>query len=287
MSKPDGVIIGDDTPENYKQEPEETQAQAPETKETESPAEEQQDTKTEAEKVYAGKYKSPEDLEKAYSELEGKLGEQGNKLGQYEQEKSVLLNQIEQMQAQNNSAPASEQAQAEDLNARLQEISNAVEEGDISIADGLMQTAQITSQMAQENTLQSMARQQQEQVVTDSKSKFAQENADFFALQQSGELENIKSQYPGFHDDVSAYYAKKAMDTQAAMEAAVEAARQEAFEAGKAEMAKVADGDKNTRKVLQTPGDKAKNIGQKPPGAYTQTDMRSSGLAALQAARGG
>jgi len=32
------------------------------------------------EKVYAGKYKSPEDLERAYSELETKLGEQGTQI---------------------------------------------------------------------------------------------------------------------------------------------------------------------------------------------------------------
>jgi len=286
MSKPDGVIIGDDTPENHKPEPEETKTNTPDQGEEKAP-EKSQEADTKEDRIYAGKYKSTEDLEKAYSELEGKLGEQGNRLGQYEQEKSILLNQLQQMQIQNSNAEPEDQEQAEDLNAKLQEISNAVEEGDLSIAEGMMQTAQISSQMAQANTMQTMAQQQKQQVLQNSKSAFANENPDFFDLQQSGALEEVKAQYPGFHDDVSAFYAKKAMDTQAAMEAAVEAARNEGFEAGKAEMAKVADGDKNTRKVLQTPGEKAKDIGNKPPGNYTQTDLRSSGLAALQRARGG
>ena len=86
---------------------------------------------------------------------------------------------------------------------------------------------------------------------------------------------------------MSAYYAKKAADTQSSLEAAVEAARAEGFEAGKAEMAKIADGDKNTRKVLQTPGETAKDIGGKSPGSYTRSELQQSGLAALKAARGG
>lgn len=36
----------------------------------------------EGDKLYAGKYKSPEDLESAYSALESKLGEMGNELGE-------------------------------------------------------------------------------------------------------------------------------------------------------------------------------------------------------------
>ena len=47
---------------------------AAESQETEEP--------TEAEKLFAGKYKSVEDLERAYQEAASKLGEQGNELGE-------------------------------------------------------------------------------------------------------------------------------------------------------------------------------------------------------------
>lgn len=279
----DGVIVGDDTPDNHKEDP----VEEPRAEESEEQPEEEPKAETKEEKLLAGKFKTAEDLEKSYSELEKKMGEQGNKLGEYEKEKSVLMRQLEQMQEKTREAAPEDTGKAEDLNAKLQEISRAVEEGEISISEGMVQTASITSQMAQENTLKSVEERAQQETLATSQAKFAEENADFFETQQSGELEAIKQQYPGFHDDVSAYFAKKAMDSQSALESAVEAARNEGFEAGKAEMAKLADGDKNTRKVLQTPGGTAKSIGKKEPGNYSKTELRSSGLEALKRARGG
>lgn len=268
------VIVGDDMPkeEAVEEEPVETEPE---------PEEEPKE-----EKVYAGKFKNPEDLEKSYTELEKKLGEQGSKLGETEKEKNILLAQMEQLQSQNKQVAPENQDEAEDLNAQLQDITNKIEEGDLSIAEGMMQTAKITAQMAQMATVNDIQQQQQKQTVESSKKTFADQNPDFFDLQQSGELEAIKNELPGFHDDVSAYYAKKAMDTQTAMEQAIEAAKKEGFEQGKAEMAKLADGDKNTSKVLQSGGKTAQEIGRK-KGPLKQTEMRQSGLAALERARGG
>ena len=192
------------------------------------------------------------------------------------------------LEQQKSGTDTPEEAQEkEDLAAKMEEIAQQVEDGDLSIADGIMQTSQITQQIATENTLKSMDERQQQQAAQASQARFAEENEDFFDLRDSGELDKVKSDLPGFHDDISAYYAHKAQAAQASLEAAVEAARAEGFEAGKVEMAKVADGDKNTRKVLQKPGESAKDIGAKPSGSYTQSEMRQSGLAALKAARGG
>ncbi|WP_289020399.1 hypothetical protein [Desulfobacter postgatei] len=283
MSKPDGVIIGDDTPENYKQESAdkgatETAGKASQEGEKEEPAKE--------ERLYAGKFKTPEDMEKSYAELEAKQGQIGNEVGTLRKERETLLSLLEKQQ-QAPDATKEEKQEAEDLTAKLQEISQKVEDGDLTIAEGMLQTSQITQQIATKNTLASMESMQQQKALEGSRAKFAEDNPDFFEMLQSGALKEVKDQLPVFHDDISAFYAKKAFDAQSNLAAAVDAARKEGFEAGKAEMAKIADGDSNTRKVLQKPGETAKNIGTKKTGSYSQNEMRQSGLAALQAVRGG
>ena len=266
------VLVGD-------QAPEEKEVKEPETKEPET----KDEPKEPETKVYAGKFKSPEELEASYSELQKKLGEQGNRLGETEKERSMLLSHLEQMKAQ---APAEQQEEGPDLNAQLAAIAEQVESGDLSIGEGMMQSAAISAQIAQAKTTEGIQQQQQQAVSANSQKTFAETYPDFFDMQKSGALEEIKSQRPGFHDDVSAYFEKKAMDTQAATAAAIEAAKAEAFEAGKAEMAKLAGGDKNTSKVLATPGNNGQNIGRK-SGPISKNDLRQSGLAALQRARGG
>lgn len=264
------VIVGDDMPREEDLIEEEPAAEP----EPEEP------------KVYAGKFKSPEDLEKSYAELEKKLGEQGNRLGETEKERSILLGQIEQLQSQTKQAAPEHRDEAADLNAQLRAITSQVEDGDLSIAEGMMQTAAITAQMAQMATVNDIQQRQRQESVERSKQTFAQQNPDFFDIQKSGQLEAIKQELPGFHDDVSAYYAKRSMDAQAATAAAVEAARKEGFEQGRAEMAKLADGDRNTSKVLQSGGKTAQEIGRK-KGPLKQTEMRQSGLSALERVRAG
>lgn len=279
MSEKEGVIVGDDTPENHRP-AEEQQAEDKTTNEQAKEAE----TKEEA-KLYAGKFKSPEDLEKSYSELERMKGEQGSEIGNLRKEKEFLMSQIQQMQTQNKQAPAEDTDKAADIQAQLAEISQLVEDGEMTIGEGMVKSAQISAQMAQENALQGVQAMQQQQALDNSKQSFAEQNPDFFELQQSGALEEVKNSLPGFHDDVSAYYAKKATDTQTAMEAAVAAAKAEGMELGKAEGMKLATGDKNTQKVLQKPGGNAESISRK-KGSYTRSELQQSGLDALQRARG-
>src|SRR4051812_18493311 len=66
----------------------------------ETPAETPAETE---QRLLAGKYKSPEDLERAYQEAERRLGEQGNELGQYraylEQMQAAQQQQAQQAQA--------------------------------------------------------------------------------------------------------------------------------------------------------------------------------------------
>lgn len=276
MSKEDGVIVGDDMPKEHPTE--EPKAEDPK-------AQDQPKEEPKKEKLYAGKFKSPDDLEKSYSELEKMQGEQGNELGSLRKEKEFLMNQLEQMQAQAQKAAPANVDKAADIQAQLAEISKQVEEGDLSIGEGMIRSAQISAQMAQDNTMQSVQAMQQQQVIDASKRSFAEQNPDFFEMQRSGALEDVKNSLPGFHDDVSAYYAKKAADSQSAFEAAVAAAKAEGIELGKAEGMKLATGDKNTQKVLQKPGGNAESISRK-PGSYTRSELQQSGLDTLKRVRG-
>lgn len=49
-------------------------------------------------RLWAGKYQSPEELERSYQELQRKLGEQGQQLGQMQQQYQQLIAYLQQMQ---------------------------------------------------------------------------------------------------------------------------------------------------------------------------------------------
>src|SRR5690606_9644953 len=49
-------------------------------------------------KLWAGKYQTPEDLERSYQELQRKLGEQGQQLGMMQQQYQQLLSYLQQLQ---------------------------------------------------------------------------------------------------------------------------------------------------------------------------------------------
>lgn len=270
----DNILIGDQAPaEQPLPVPEEIVAP------TEKPLPNEEPT------LLAGKFKDVADLEKSYAELQTKLGDQGNRLGRAEEERSTLLKQIDSLQAKSQEAPA-DKGQADDLGQQLNTIAEQVENGDLTIGEGMKKTALISAQIAQNEAVRGIHEEQSQATVAKSKELFAKDNPDFFDMQKSGDLDAIKEQLPGFHDDISAYYALKANTIQASFEAAVEAARAEGIATGKAEMAKIAGGDKNTQKVLQGGGKSAEEIGRK-QGPMKQSEMRESGLAALQKARGG
>jgi len=230
-----------------------------------------------APKLYAGKYKTPEEMEAAYTGLESKMGEQGNELGTLRKDKDFLMSQIEQAKSETATVPD----QAVNLEQQLTDIQTQVEEGDLSIGEGLVKTAKISSQMASETAVRSVQDRQTQDLVDNSRKAFADSHPDFFEMQQSGALEEVKATAPGLHDDYSAYWELKA--TLAAGN--LETVRLEGVEAGKAEMKKVAAGDERTGKVLQGSGEQAKNIGKsKTPLSGRQ--LQESGLAALKKSRG-
>jgi len=268
----DRVLVGDDMP-----------AEAPVEEEVqEAPVEEEaQEAPVEEAALLGGKFKSVADLEKSYSEPSSKLGEQGNRLGKAEEERSLLLRQLDSLQAQSQVAPKDED-KAAGFEEQLGQIAQQVEDGDLSIGEGMHQTAKVSALIAQNETVKGIRQEQEQSAFNQSKQNFADANPDFFEMQQAGVLEAAKGKLPGFHDDVSAFYALKAEQALSS----VEAARAEGVALGKAEMAKIAGGDSNTQKVLQGGGNSAEKIGRK-QGPMKQNEIRESGLAALQRARGG
>jgi len=226
------------------------------------------------EKLLAGKFKTPEEMEQGYTNLEQKLGEQGEEVSTLRKQTQYLTEQLES----GKQAAQEEGGQAgEDYNAKLQDIQNQIEEGELSVSEGLAKTSEITAAMATDQAMTKFHETQQQQAVEASKQKFAEDNPDFFELQKQGELEKVKSQYPGLHDDFSAYFQLKANQE-----------AQAAYERGKQEMAKIAEGDKGTQKVLPGEGSdpQMQEIGdnKKPAG---ESDMKESMLNKLKSYRKG
>jgi hypothetical protein len=216
---------------------------------------------------YAGKFESPEELASAYSELEKKLGEQGQELGTQREMARTLMEQLQQTSGQAKTPPTEPEAEAIDYDAQMQELMSAVEEGDLSIGEALMKSSQLSAQMAERNALSKYDEISRQKALQQTQQQFYQANPDFEQVQASGALEAIKGELPGLHDDFSAYYAYKAQ--QAAQQAAQ-----------KQETARIAEGDVRTEKVLQKPGTQAKNIGKK-QGKMSDYDLKQSMLARL------
>lgn len=229
------------------------------------------------------KFKDSEARDKAYGELETKLGEQGSELGTLRAENKFYKNQINQSQKQ----PAPEPEKLPDYDSEIAAIEEQVDNGDIPVGEGMRKTAEVTARKVEAAATQKFEQQQNQAVMESSRNAFIDQNPDFTEVQQSGALEDIKNSLPGFHDDVSAFYAYQANKTAVLHETAITEAETKSFEAGKAEMAKIASGADNTQKVLQVPGsDSTKKIGRK-EGPYTQNEMRDSGMEALKASRTG
>lgn len=115
----------------------------------------------EPQRLYAGKFDSPDKLEQSYEELQRKLGQQGNALGQMQQQYNQLLQYVQQMQVAQQTTPRTQQAEPaqqvdpgrfiEDLEARgpavIEELVNRIvtqrwaQEGEV-LGQGIAQTLQ-------------------------------------------------------------------------------------------------------------------------------------------------
>ena len=216
-----------------------------------------------------GKFNSTEDLATAYTELEKKIGEQGNELGSMKQMNTMLMEQAQTREAQAQTPGIEAEKDTFDYDTQLSELREAVESGDIPFDQALVQASNLAAENATRNAVSKYEELTAAEKLQSAQQQFLDDNPDFVDLQRTGQLEPIKKALPGMHDDFSAYYALKA---QQASQAAHEAATTE----------QIAQGDANTDKVLQKPGAKAKNIG-KPAKRLSRSELREKTLADLEA----
>jgi len=216
--------------------------------------------------------KSGDDYKTRYENLEKKLGEQGKEMGDLKKQNQELMQQLQQMQSgDQNKATGSENAP--DYEAKINEIYQQLDNGDISVEDALRQSNSLTAEMAQKNADELASKKVQEALEEKDQEtqmqKFFEQHPDFKQLQESGELDKVKQEMPGFHDDFSAYFAHKART-----------AEQEAYERGKKEMEELSQGDAGTDKVLQGQGSTIHN--QNPEPLHDEGEIKQSMMKRLQ-----
>jgi len=103
---------------------------------------------------------------------------------------------------------------SEDYQSKLDKVCRQVEDGDLSIEEGMRQSNALTAKMATETATEQVTEQfqstLQEREAQDLQQQFLDDHPDFKGLKDSGKLNPYKEQYGGLHDDFSAYFAYKA-----------------------------------------------------------------------------
>ena len=233
------------------------------------PPEQKPEPEPEPEKIL-GKFNAPEEVYSAYSELEKKLGEQGGEVGSLKKMNQMLMEQLQQKEGQAKTPPTDDEVDDFDYDLQMQELTKAVEEGDLDISEALLQSSKLAAEQATRQSLSKYEEMSQQRAIEQTQQQFLQTHPDFMELKQTGQLESVKQTLPGLHDDFSAYYALKAEQAQAAAEQRQETER-------------IATGDVRTDKVLQKPGTpQTKNIGRK-QGKMSDYELKQSMLARLSA----
>lgn len=197
-------------------------------------------------KVLAGKFKTPEELEKAYTDLENKLGAQGKELGSLRKTHALLTDEL----SKKKGADADKDKKAEpatDYDAQLADISARLEAGDISVAEAIKQSNALTAEMTMAQAL-NVANKRTQELLTDkdadaAEKQFLKDHPDYEELVASGELQPFIDANPMLVDETIAYFQYKAQK-----------AHDEGFEKGKEESERIAKAGDEADKVLKSPG---------------------------------
>jgi len=227
------------------------------------------------------KGKAGDDYAERYAQLNSKFGEQGQELGGLRKANADLAGQVAELQRSFAEISSKAGSDNPDYDAKVSEIANAMEEGDISMADGLKQMALLSKDLGRKEAASYIGemtqKQKQEEIVTN----FKKNHADFDELVGSGSLDAIKQSNP-MHDNFSAYFAFKAMQAGQSLEAA----SKEAFDKGLSTQDKLRQGAEGTKTVLQRPGSNARQTPAN-KGPVSGEARRSSMAAVLTKMRAG
>jgi hypothetical protein len=242
-----------------------------------------------AQRKYAGKYNSPEDLEKGYQDLESMHGRTASELG-------GVKTQMQQLQdafaAANQPKPAQEEVV--DYNKMRQQVVDQFQSGtidEVTMADRIADIK--ASKVAQD--YENRFAQQEESLLGKfqeelgkrdqqaSYKQFTQENPAFEEKLQDGTLKQVMDENPWVRDEYDAYYAWQASDAKAS----VEQVKQQALEAGKAEALKQINGSQPAQGVAGGSGQSfAAPAGAPTAQAPNKAELFQGGLEAFRQAGG-
>ena len=189
------------------------------------------------EKLILGKYKSAEDLAKAHTELEGKLGTQGTELG-------LLRNEVAQHRATKvEKDKKQDQPPETDYDKEINAIYEKLEAGDISVADALKQSNALTAEMTMAKAV-AESNKRTKDLLIDKDAEGAEKDwhttyPDYAEVVASGQLQPYIDKNPILIDETVAYFQYKA---------------DQRFEDGKAEAEKIAKGAAEADTVVKEPG---------------------------------
>lgn len=230
--------------------------------------------------------KQPEiDYQKSYQELQKKFGEHSNVVGELRKQNQSLAQQMEELR---QSASKREEAARNlppptDYEKMLSDIHGKLMDGEMSPEDALIESNKLTrewskaeAQKEKESLLQ-QTRQEVQTILSEKDAqqvvgKFHESNPDFKAMQEAGQLEQLKAEDP-LLDDLAAYWKAQALKGKELADAK--------FEEGKREALRVAAGSEKAGKVLSDPG-KSMQTPPKQRGPLGESDIKSSMLAALK-----
>jgi hypothetical protein len=223
--------------------------------------------------LLAGKFKSADELANAYSELETRFGKQGSELGDLRKTVNTLTEQMTNAQKGTKEAATAKES-AFDYQAQVDEIYRKVDNGELSVEEALRDsnalTAQLVEQMASQKTQAAINQARSESEAETIKSEFLKDHPDFYELQQSGALEEIKATSP-LHDDFSAYFALKAA---------------QAKEEGKKELERLMKGADPAAQAAMGSGAAIRQTNTRPTKPLSSVEMRQSMMGTLAKVRG-
>jgi len=219
------------------------------------------------EKLYLGKYKSAEEAEKGHSDLEKKLGSQGQELG-------ALRNEVAQNRAaQAEKAKTDKETPATDYDAKLNEIYEKLEAGDISVTEAVKQSNSLTAEMTMAKAV-AVSDKRTQDLLLDKDAEAAETDwhktySDYNEVVASGVLQPFMDKNPILVDETVAYFQYKA---------------DQRFEEGKAEAERIAKGADEADTVVKETGVANKTPTRQDP--ISDDKMLASQMETLKKIRG-
>lgn len=212
-----------------------------------------------------GKFDTPEDLAKGYTELETLLNKQGTEVGDLRKQNAELSAKKEPVKEKGGEDTKS-------YSDREKEILENIDKGDVELAAGMAELMSLTREETTKEMETKFSAHDDKRAAQDLYDDFVEDNPLFSELKTAGKLAEVMKTNP-MHDEFSAYFAVKAE-----LDAA------SSFEKGQEEALKISKGADGTRRVLGDTGSQNRDA-PVPKKGMSQSEQAGGMLAAIQASR--